>query len=274
MNKKIELGKINTLKVNRVSQPGLYLVSEDESEVLLPNIYVDKTMLIGTLIEVFVYTDSEDRMVATTLKPYLYLNEFAYLKIVDSTKFGHFVDIGLAKDILVPKNKQKSSFFVGSYKVLQLQLDEKTSRLIASEKFNLEKTPKNLKENDEMEIILYAKTPLGYKVIANNMYEGMIFHSEIFENLKIGDKKKAYLKKIREDKKIDLCLQKVGMKIDTNKILELLEKNDKVLNFTYKSSAEDIKNVFAMSKKAFKASLTKLLEDKKIILEEDKIRMV
>ncbi|MFW2601268.1 S1 RNA-binding domain-containing protein [Aliarcobacter butzleri] len=273
MNEKIEIGKINTLKVNRVSEPGIYLISSDETEVLLPNAYVEKSMLVDSLLDVFIYTDSEDRLVATTLKPYLYLHEFAFLKVVDTAKFGAFVDIGLPKDILVPKNRQKSSFFVGSYKVLQLQLDEKTNRLIASEKYDLLKKIRNLEKNDEVEIILYSKTPLGYKVIVNNRYEGMIFHSEVFENLKIGDRKRAYVKNVREDNKLDISLQKIGQKIVDDKVFEVLEKNGGKLNFTYKSEAEDIKEVFGISKKSFKASLTKLLSENKIILEENCIRI-
>jgi len=271
---KIKQGVVNTLKVNRVSEPGIYLISGDETEVLLPNAYVKKDMAIDSLLDVFIYTDSEDRLVATTLKPYLYLNEFANLKIVDSAKFGYFVDIGLPKDLLVPKNRQKGTYNIGSYKVLQMQFDERTSRLIASEKYILEEEPKNLKQGDEVEIILYSKTPLGFKVIVNNSYEGMIFHSEIFENLKIGDKKRAYIKNLREDKKLDISLQKIGEKVDSNKVLEILKANGGVLNFTYKSDAEDIKNIFAMSKKAFKATLTKLIDEKKINLENDRICLI
>ena len=274
IDEKIKQGVVNTLRVNRVSEPGIYLISGDETEVLLPNAYVKKDMAIDSLLDVFIYTDSEDRLVATTLKPYLYLNEFAYLKIVDSAKFGYFVDIGLPKDLLVPKNRQKGTYNIGSYKVLQMQFDERTSRLIASEKYILEEEPKNLKQGDEVEIILYSKTPLGFKVIVNNSYEGMIFHSEIFENLKIGDKKRAYIKNLREDKKLDISLQKIGEKVDSNKVLEILKSNGGVLNFTYKSDAEDIKNVFAMSKKAFKATLTKLIDEKKINLENDRICLI
>lgn len=271
---KIKQGVVNTLKVNRVSEPGIYLISGDETEVLLPNAYVKKDMAIDSLLDVFIYTDSEDRLVATTLKPYLYLNEFANLKIVDSAKFGYFVDIGLPKDLLVPKNRQKGTYNIGSYKVLQMQFDERTSRLIASEKYILEEEPKNLKQGDEVEIILYSKTPLGFKVIVNNLFDGMIFHSEIFENLKIGDKKRAYIKNLREDKKLDISLQKIGEKVDSNKVLEILKANGGVLNFTYKSDAEDIKNIFAMSKKAFKATLTKLIDEKKINLENDRICLI
>lgn len=274
IDEKIKQGVVNTLRVNRVSEPGIYLISGDETEVLLPNAYVKKEMAIDSLLDVFIYTDSEDRLVATTLKPYLYLNEFANLKIVDSAKFGYFVDIGLPKDLLVPKNRQKGTYNIGSYKVLQMQFDERTSRLIASEKYILEEEPKNLKQGDEVEIILYSKTPLGFKVIVNNSYEGMIFHSEIFENLKIGDKKRAYIKNLREDKKLDISLQKIGEKVDSNKVLEILKANGGVLNFTYKSDAEDIKNMFAMSKKAFKATLTKLIDEKKINLENDRICLI
>lgn len=274
IDEKIKQGVINTLRVNRVSEPGIYLISGDETEVLLPNAYVKKDMAIDSLLDVFIYTDSEDRLVATTLKPYLYLNEFANLKIVDSAKFGYFVDIGLPKDLLVPKNRQKGTYFEGSYKVLQMQFDEKTSRLIASEKYTLEEEPKNLKQGDEVEIILYSKTPLGFKVIVNNSYEGMIFHSEIFENLKIGDKKRAYIKNLRVDKKLDISLQKIGEKVDFNKVLEILKANGGVLNFTYKSDSEDIKNMFAISKKAFKATLTKLIDEKKINLEDDRICLI
>lgn len=274
IDEKIKQGVVNTLRVNRVSEPGIYLISGDETEVLLPNAYVKKDMAIDSLLDVFIYTDSEDRLVATTLKPYLYLNEFANLKIVDSAKFGYFVDIGLPKDLLVPKNRQKGTYNIGSYKVLQMQFDERKSRLIASEKYILEEEPKNLKQGDEVEIILYSKTPLGFKVIVNNSYEGMIFHSEIFENLKIGDKKRAYIKNLREDKKLDISLQKIGEKVDSNKVLEILKANGGVLNFTYKSDAEDIKNIFAMSKKAFKATLTKLIDEKKINLENDRICLI
>ena len=273
INEHIYVGELNTLAVNRVSEPGIYLISDDQTEVLLPNAYVTKSMDIGTFLDVFIYTDSEDRLVATTLKPYVYLYEFASLEIVDSMKFGAFVDIGLPKHILVPKNKQKGSYSIGNRKVLQLQLDEKTNRLIASEKYDLLKEIKDLEKNAEVEIILYSKTPLGYKVIVNNSYDGMIYHTEIFENLKIGDTKRAYVKNIRDDNKIDICLQKIGEKPSGDKVFDILVQNGGKLDFTYKSEAEDIIKVFGMSKKAFKASLTKLLAENKIILEESCIRV-
>lgn len=273
INEHIYVGELNTLAVNRVSEPGIYLISDDQTEVLLPNAYVTKSMEIGSFLDVFIYTDSEDRLVATTLKPYVYLYEFASLEIVDSMKFGSFVDIGLPKHILVPKNKQKGTYSIGNRKVLQLQLDERTNRLIASEKYDLLKEIKDLEKNAEVEIILYSKTPLGYKVIVNNSYDGMIYHTEIFENLKIGDKKRAYVKNLRDDNKIDISLQKIGEKVSGDKVFDILVQKGGKLDFTYKSEAEDINKVFGLSKKAFKASLTKLISEGKIILEDDCIRV-
>ncbi len=159
MNKQIKLGEINTLKINRASEPGLYLISEDEVEVLLPNAYIKDGMELGKTVDVFIYTDSEDRLVSTTLTPKLKLNEIAALEVVDIARFGAFVDIGLPKDILVPINKQKSPFKVGEKRVLKLVEDEKSNRLIATEKFKEEydRNTNSFKTNDEVEIIVYKK---------------------------------------------------------------------------------------------------------------------
>ncbi len=273
MNEKIKIGEINSLRINRASEPGLYLCSADEEEVLLPNIYVTKTMAMDSIIDVFVYTDSEDRPVATTLKPYAKLGEIAFLEVVDAAKFGVFVDIGLPKDILFPKNRQKIPFRVGDSAIVQLQLDERTNRLIASQKYELQEKITGLNAKDEVEIMVYSKTPLGFKVIVNNSFEGMIFHNEIFENINIGDKKRAYVKTLRDDNKLDISLQKIGEKVKDDKVLEILKQNGGKLNFTYKSDAEDIKDTFGVSKKSFKATLTKLIEQEKIILDETSIRV-
>ncbi len=277
MNEHIELGIINTLKINRVSEPGIYLISGDEEEVLLPNCYVTKEMEIDSMLDVFIYTDSEDRLVSTTLTPYAMKNDFAALEVIDFAQFGAFLDIGLPKDLLVPKNKQKTIYDIGDRKVVQVIEDDKTGRLIGSEKFVLSKEPDNLNIGDEVEILLYTKTPLGFKTIVNNEFEGLIYHSEIFENIQIGDKKRGYIKFIREDGKIDISLQKFGAKKsedNPSKVLKILEQNGGELGFTYKSDAEDIKDVFSMSKKAFKASITNLIDNKKIVLEETKIKVI
>ena len=276
MNKQIELGCINRLKINRVSEPGLYLIAQDEEEVLLPNIYITNEMQIDDELDVFIYTDSEDRLVATTLTPYGYVNDFAALEVIDIANFGAFCDWGLPKDLLVPKNRQKSTFNIGDRKVVQIVCDERTNRLIGTEKFSLKEATKEFKQNDEVEIIIYTKTPLGFKVVVNNCYEGLIYHNEIFENISIADKKRAYIKAVRDDGKIDISLQKIGVKkTDDNsaKVLEILKDNGGELGFTYKSDAEDIKDVFGLSKKAFKATLTKLIENDDIVLGETTIKI-
>jgi predicted RNA-binding protein (virulence factor B family) len=270
MNKTIELGTINQLQINRVTEPGLYLVSQNEEEsVLLPNAYITSSMQVGDIIEVFIYTDSEDRLVATTLTPYAKKDEFGFLEVLDSSKFGAFMNWGLPKDLLVPKNKQKTPFVVGEKRLIRVVEDENSGRLIGVEKITsfLQKDTQHFKQNDEVEILLFAKTPMGFKVIVNNNYEGMIFHNEIFEKVKVGDKKKAFIKLVREDGKLDIALQKVGSKGDddaVNKVLSLLEKNSGFLPYTSKSDADVITKIFGLSKKNFKAVLTKLISQDKI----------
>ncbi len=277
INEYIKLGEINSLQIDRVTEPGLYLKSQDEEEVvLLPNAYITDNMSIDDVIDVFIYTDSEDRIVATTLKPKAMINEFALLEVVDTAPFGAFVDIGLPKDLLVPRNKQKNPFSVGEKRFVRVVEDEETGRLIGIEKFAsyISRDLSDFEINDEVNILVFAKTPLGFKVIVNNDYEGMIFHNEIFETLKTGDSKKAYVKNIREDGKFDIILQKVGSKSDNDtleKVLTYLQKNGGKASFTYKSDASEIKKVFGMSKKNFKATLTKLIEKNKIELLEESI---
>lgn len=276
MNKIIELGKINRLRINRVSEPGLYLMAEDEEEVLLPNAYITQDMNLDDTLDVFIYTDSEDRLVATTLKPYAKVGEFAALEVVDMAKFGAFVDMGLPKDLLVPKNKQKSTFNVGDIKVVQISCDEKTNRLIGNEKFTLEKEIFNVNRNDEVEVLVYAKTPLGFKVIVNNVYEGLLYHNEIFENVHVGDSKRAFVKNVRDDGKIDISLQKIGIKNSddhTQKVMDILNSKGGELPFTYKSDAQDIKDTFGLSKKVFKSALTQLISKNYIILSENSIKV-
>lgn len=276
----MEIGKINHLKIARKSDPGLYLSDEDESEVLLPNRYVLEQMKIGDSVEVFVYTDSEDRIVATTDKPKAYLDEFAYLEIVDITPIGSFIDIGLEKDILLPKKFQSSKQRVGDKKVVRICLDKDSDRLYASEKIgaHLSTHIRNLHQNSEVDIFIIAKTPLGYKAIINNSYEGMLYDNEIFEPLHIGARKKGYIKKLRDDFKIDLSLQPIGKnnKIEGSKakILHCLEAHEKRLNITTKSSPQEIEALFAMSKKEFKRALNTLIEQKSVALKEGYIELL
>ena len=290
MNEKIILGEINTLLIKRDTDHGFFLVpsrtkeeiceqSETEAyEVLLPNAYITDDMQVGDEIEVFIYTDSEDRLVATTDYPKALINEFAFVKVVDVAPFGAFVDIGLPKHLLVPNNKQKNKYHVGDKRNIRIVKDDKSERLIGIEKITsfLSSDTKHFKKNQEVKVLVISKTPLGFKVIVDNNYEGMIYANEVFCKLFTGDTKKAYIKTIREDGKLDISLQPLGKNANkdagSEKILELLEKNNGSLPFTYKSDADEIAKVFNISKKNFKSSLSLLLESDRIILDENHIR--
>lgn len=277
-NLHIEIGKINTLEVARDTDYGLFLEAKDDSEVLLPNVYVmEDEMPIGALIDVFVYTDSEDRPVATTKMPYAKLGEYGYFTVVDYKSYGAFVNWGLPKDLFVPLSQQKEYFNIGKKYLLRVCLDEQTGRLYGTQKIGkyFNRDMSGLHQNKKLDAIVLARTPLGFKVIADNQYEGMLFDNEIFEEIRIGDHKKVYIKKVRKDYKLDLSLQPIGkqatISVAEGTILQLLKEADGTLPFTYKSDAEEIKKVFGMSKKNFKRSLTELIEAKKIELLDDAI---
>ncbi|SFV60632.1 hypothetical protein MNB_SM-6-1584 [hydrothermal vent metagenome] len=269
----LELGKINTLRVDRETPHGLFLMAQDGNDVLLPQAYVTDDMLEDMLLDLFLYTDSEDRLIATTLTPHAMLDEFALLEVVDVAPFGAFMDWGLPKDLLVPKQLQKTPFVVGEKRFIKVVYDERTHRLVGSEKLGdfFDKHPKGLSPHKEVDILIIAKTPLGYKCIVNEKYEGLIYHNEIFEKIALGDKKKAYVKTVRKDGNIDLTLRATGKKqsaSSADKVLELLKANNGIMPYNYKSDAELIKDVFGMSKKEFKRSLTKLQDEGKIEVKE------
>ncbi|SFV74616.1 hypothetical protein MNB_SM-3-507 [hydrothermal vent metagenome] len=274
-NEHLELGKINRLKIDRFTSPGAYCVAKDDQDVLLPNQYLLENMKEGDLVDVFLYTDSQDRLVATTQKPLAMLDEMAFFEVVDITPFGAFVDWGLPKDLLVPKKLQKTPFVLGEKRFLKVIYDEKTHRLVATEKLGdfLKKRVKGLKPYQEVDIVIFAKTPLGFKTIINDTYEGLLYHNEIFEEIKVGDSKKAYIKQIRADGKIDLTLKKAGQN-SANKVLEILQKNNGMMPYNYKSDAKLIRDTFGLSKKDFKRSLTTLLEKGKIEVKDTGIYLV
>jgi len=280
-NLSINIGEINTLEVMRDTDYGYFLEAKDENEVLLPNVYVmEDEMPMGSLIDVFVYTDSEDRPVATTKMPYAKLGEYGYFTVVDYKQYGAFVNWGLPKDLFVPLSQQKEHFNIGKKYLLRVCLDEQTGRLYATQKIGkyFNRDMKGLHQNKILEAIVLAKTPLGYKVIADNQYEGMLFSNEIFEDIRVGDKREVYVKNVRKDFKLDLSLQPIGKKekIDEAQgiILQLLKESDGHLPFTYKSDAEEIKKVFSMSKKNFKRTLTQLIDNKNIELLENSIKLL
>ncbi|CAA6817116.1 MAG: FIG00388826: hypothetical protein [uncultured Sulfurovum sp.] len=281
MNQTLAIGEINTLHVERDTDFGLYLRAENFEEVLLPNIYVmEADMPLGAEIDVFLYTDSEDRPVATTKFPYAKLGEFGYFTVVDYQRFGAFVNWGLPKDLFVPLSQQKCHFHIGSKYILRVCLDKETGRLYGTHKIGkwLSKETDYLEVNQKVNTLVLSKTPLGYKVIVENLHEGMLFDNEIFETLKVGDRKEAYVKKIRKDGKLDLSLQPIGKKHNGDafeeKVLATLREKEGFIPLNSKSEAEEIMKVFAMSKKNFKRSVTSLIATKQIELYEQGIKLL
>ncbi len=274
----LKIGEYNRLKIARELSFGLFLEDKDE-EVLLPKKFISNDMKIDNEIDVFVYTDSEDRPVATTQKPYAVVGEFAYLKVVDTADFGAFLDWGLDKDLFIPASKQAVPFDINESFIVKLMLDRE-ERVIATSKIKsllIKEVDEsdNLRVGDRVDLMIYEFDDLGIFVIINNKYSGLLFKNEVFEDLNVGDKRVGYIKNIREDGKIDVSLKEIGKKAvysDREKILNKLKKSKKI-NFTYKSSPEDIKRAFGMSRKAFKRVLTSLIEDKLIELSEDGIKL-
>jgi predicted RNA-binding protein (virulence factor B family) len=199
---------------------------------------------------------------------------------VDYKQYGAFMNWGLPKDLFVPLSQQKEHFTIGKKYLLRVCLDEQTNRLFATQKIGkyLNREMKGLHQNKVLEAIVLAQTPLGFKVIADNQYEGMLFTNEIFEDIRIGDKKKVYIKNVRKDFKLDLSLQAIGKQAKIGEgegmVLQLLKESEGELAFTYKSDAEDIKKTFGMSKKNFKRTLTELIESKQIALLDSSIKLL
>lgn len=273
INNHLELGVMNTLRVDRDTAPGLYLMAQDGKDVLLPGQYVTDAMIQDSVVDVFLYTDSEDRLVATTLKPKAMLDEFALFEVIDVASFGAFMDWGLTKDLLVPNMFQKTPFKIGEKRFLRVIYDERTHRLVGTEKLGdfFDRKVKGLTPTAEAKILVISQTPLGFKCIVNDRYEGLIYHNEIFETINLGDERTAYVKTVRKDGNIDLTLRKPGTKksgTTTNKVLELLKANSGIMPYNYKSDAELIKEVFGMSKKEFKSNLTQLQDSGKIEVKD------
>ncbi|MGB5866500.1 MAG: S1-like domain-containing RNA-binding protein [Arcobacteraceae bacterium] len=280
INEHIELGVLNTLKINRITEPGIYLEALDEEVVLLPNAYVTKTMQVDDELEVFVYTDSEDRLVSTTQMPYAMKDEFLFTKVVDVVDFGAFVDWGLPKDLFVPRNRQKTPFRDGQTRIVRIVEDDESGRLIGVEKITsfLNSDTKDLQLNQKVDLLVFAKTPMGYKTIIDDTYEGMLYSNEIFTRIDVGDKIDGYIKQIRDDGKVDITLQPIGKTftddVNTKKIIDTLKQNNNDLPYNYKTDPEIVKEMFAMSKKAYKRALTKLVEDKIIKLDDNGMELL
>jgi predicted RNA-binding protein (virulence factor B family) len=276
----IEQGKHIELKVAKRATFGLYLADESGEEVLLPNKYCSDEMTPGDTIEVFVYKDSEGRKVATTLTPKIFINEFALLKVTAVTGVGAFLDWGLEKELMVPFREQKQKLEMGRWYIVYLDLDKKSDRLYASNRVErfLQNDQISVKEGDEVALVVLQKTDLGYSVIINHAHKGLIFDNEIFQEIRVGDRLNAYVKKIRDDQKIDISIQPIGFRKfnDSNSelIYKTLVENDGFLAITDKSSPDEIYTQFGISKKAFKKSLGALYKQKKVDIQPDGIKLI
>jgi uncharacterized protein len=274
----IEIGKFNTLKIARSTKVGLYL-TDGASDVLLPNKYVPEEFEIDDKIEVFVYLDHEERPVATTLEPYVFLNEFALLRVNYINKFGAFMDWGMEKDLFVPFKEQARPMEEGKRYLVYMYLDEKTNRLVGSSKSNQFLDNKNitLEKGEEVDLIVSHITDVGINVIINEKHKGLLYKNEVFEDLRTGDRIIGYIKNIRPDGKIDVSRQPFGVeRIDASaqKVLDELKASRGFLRLHDNSSPEDVKTVLQMSKKTFKKAVGTLYKQKLIEIKEDGIHLI
>lgn len=274
----VEIGKINTLDVNRETENGLYLDGLEHGEILMPQKFVTAEVKETKCATVFVYTDSEDRLVATTETPIAMVGEFAVLKVVAVSKFGAFLDWGLPKDLLVPFREQKADMVEGRNYLVYIYLDLQTNRIVASAKLDkfLDNTPPEYEAGDEVDLVIVDETDLGYKAIVNMEHWGILYKNQVYKQLKNGQKIKGYVNKVRFDEKIDLLLEKPGYeKVDaiSEKILVELKENNGFMAVSDKTSPEMIKAMFGISKKNFKKAIGGLYRKKIILFESDGIKL-
>lgn len=273
------LGTYQSLEILRETDPGLFLSDESGNEVLLPHKYKPESFEVGDKIRVFLYLDNEERPIATTLEPELVLNSFGYLRCAEVSKHGAFMDWGLEKQLFVPFKEQARPMKEGNWYIIYLYLDEKTNRLVGSSKTQkfLQNEKLTVNKYDEIDILVSHITDKGANVIINGEHKGLIYFEDIFEDIRTGDKMKAYIKKIRDDNKIDVVLQNPGFRsIEPNAeyVLEELQAAGGFLPLHDKSDPETIKNELGLSKKSFKKAIGSLYKDKKIVIREDGIEIM
>ena len=274
----IKVGEYNTLKVIREVAFGVYL--DDEAEgILLPKRFMPEGVKTGDELNVFLYHDGEDRLIATTQKPKGILGDIVKLRCITVTPQGAFLDNGLMKDLFVPKSKQQRGMIPNGEYLVKIYLDEQTGRLAATEKIEsfLSNDDISVKELEVVDLTVYRRTDIGYVVIINNIHTGVLHHNEIYRDITAGDKFKGFIKKIYSDNRIDVAAGKPGynrVEDETEKILRLLKENNGFLPYHDKSDPDEIYSVFAMSKKTFKMTVGNLYRQKTISLEKDGIRLV
>ncbi len=277
----LEIGKYNRLTILRDTKVGLFLGTGNEvDDVLLPNKYVPADFKIGDEMTVFIYLDHEERPVATTLEPYILLNEFALLRVNYTNQIGAFLDWGLEKDILVPFREQARPMEKGKRYLVYLYIDEKTNRLVATSKINqfLNNDELTVEKGEEVQLIVSHITDLGINVIINEKHKGLLYKDEVYDDaVRTGDRAIGYIKTIRPDNKIDVSLQKQGYEAvepNAEKILDELRASRGFLRLNDNSHPEDIKTVLKMSKKTFKKAIGLLYKEKLIEIKEDGIYLV
>ena len=276
--KHIELGKYNLLTVVKEVDFGVYLDGMDDGEILLPTRYVPQDCKPGDVLNVFIYLDMDERLIATTLQPYVQVGEFACLEVAWVNQYGAFLDWGLMKDLFVPFREQKMKMQKGGKYVVYVHIDEESYRIVATAKVEryLQKEKPQYEAGEEVPVMLWQKTDLGYKVIVDNKYSGLIYQNEIFQHVEPGMKMNAYVKQVREDGKIDIELQKGGRaKVDdfSEQLLEYIKDNGGVSEIHDKSDADLIYDTFGVSKKTFKKAVGDLYKKHLVLLEPGKIRL-
>jgi len=274
----IQVGQYNTLKVARKTDFGFYLDDGGEG-ILLPKRFAPVRIQPGDEIQVFVYHDSDNRLIATTQQPKGVVGDVVKLKVVDVTHQGAFMDWGLMKDIFVPKSQQTSVMRKGGEYLVKIYIDAQTGRVAATERIEQQLSNEDLtvKEKDSVELIPFRKTEIGYTVIINGVHTGMLYYGDVFTDVEIGDRLQGYIKKIRPDNKIDVMPGKPGyqkVEDETEKILRLLQENGGFLPYHDKSDPDDIYKVFGMSKKTFKMTIGALYKQQKIAFADGGIRLL
>ncbi|MCD7973922.1 MAG: S1-like domain-containing RNA-binding protein [Candidatus Azobacteroides sp.] len=273
-----EIGKVHVLEVVKHVDFGVYLDGGEAGEILLPNRYVPDDAEVGMFLEVFIYLDHDERLIATTQMPLAQVGEFACLEVVSVDQIGAFLDWGLMKHLLVPFREQKKTLKEGDTPVVYIYIDEKSHRITATAKIDkyIQNENVELQSGEEVNLLIYKKTDLGYNAIINNTYAGLIYENEIFQPVHIGMKTTGFVKRVREDGKVDLSLSQTGIaKMDRFEqiIQDKLVQANGFLPYTDKSDAEEIYDFFQMSKKNFKKAIGGLYKKRVLIIEKDGIKL-
>ena len=274
----IKVGEYNVMKVIRQVEFGVYLDDEKEG-ILLPKRYVPAGTQIGDELKVFVYTDSDDRQIATTQQPLGVVGDIVNLRVVSLTQHGAFMDWGLMKDLFVPKSKQLTGMRLNGEYIVKIYLDEQTGRVTATEKIEqfLSNETLTVAENDVVDLLIYRRTDIGYVVIINSLHTGVLHFNEIYRTIRVGDRMKGFIKRVLPENKIDVSLGTQGYKRvedEKEKIIRLLKENNGYLPYNDKSKPEDVYSFFGMSKKTFKMTTGNLYKNQQITFTQTGIQLI